>query len=133
MKRKIIYAVVTAAGLFLLAAPMTFLKPCSDAENLCVQTAKAAELTGILIAVLGVGGFFLKEKSSVIASAAAIITAGITEALIPSVIGCCGMASMTCRLKTVPGIYTAAVIVIIAGAALIITGFIPDRSSKNVL
>ena len=134
MRRKVLSLLIIIAGLFLVIAPLTFLQPCMAMEGTptCQFLAKTAELIGIIIAVLGIGGLVVSDKKSTVVIGIVTIVTGVIEAITPIYIGACEMHEMACRMKTVPGIYIASIAAVVFAIVLVVTELLSGRSGEDV-
>lgn len=133
MNERIVYIITALGGLFLAVAPQTFLHPCHMEGMACTFMGKTASLIGAIILVLGVAGLlFVREKRGHLAAATAIVSTSVIEALVPTILGYCKMETMSCTLKTVPGIYASSAIVGIVGALWLVYLTVSIRKVENV-
>lgn len=132
MKYKISYCITVLGGLFLMIAPQTFLHPCQMEGMACTYMAKAASLIGIIITALGAGGFFIRGRSAHLVSSATIVLAALVAASVPHVLGYCEMETMSCVIKTVPGIYVGSAFIGLAGAVRFLIALRSAGKGENV-
>ncbi|MCR4600762.1 MAG: DUF4418 family protein [Clostridia bacterium] len=132
MKEKISYFITVLGGLFLVIAPQTFLHPCQMDGMACTYMAKAASLIGIIITALGAGGFFIRGRGTHLFASAMIVLATLVEASVPHILGYCEMETMSCVLRTVPGIYVGSALIGINGAVRFLIALRSAGKGENV-
>jgi hypothetical protein len=117
--------VITAliGGLLLILVPRYILPAC-EYEGYphmhCSDTARAEQVAGMLLLVLGIAMFFFKRRELMIAGVVAACMVFVISAWLPEKIGYCLSPRMPCHYGMVPGIR----LIDIMGAVLMIIGLI---------
>ncbi len=130
--KTIVNGIIVFVGLLLFIGPLTFLGPCNMDAVACIYLAKATSAIGVIVAASGAAGFFAGDKKSTLAFGLLQLIEGIVVLSISDIIGYCDMMTMPCRVKTVPGIRIAGVVIVVAALVLLVATFIQNRKEKNV-
>ena len=123
MKNRILFAAAfILLGLLVILAPTVLFPVCeSEMKMACFFTKKAEIGAGLVIAVLGVIYFFLKNKDIRLGiSIAQFLNAGLVLAFPAKLTGLCKMSDMACRVKTYPALIVLSVLLALTAAANIV-------------
>lgn len=121
MKRRVLDSLpLIALGLVIALGPQLFFKVCDTSEKVmkCFWTGRTELGIGVVIAILGLLLLVFRSPSVRLGLVIGVFLVSILSVLVPTVlIGVCGMATMQCRVHTLPslivsGILTAVVSVI---------------------
>lgn len=133
MKSKISGILNFLIAIFLLIAVNTFFQPCqSDMKMQCGYNTSAACLILVLIAVLNIGKFFVKDVRGTLFLNIIEIASEI-ELLFIVYLGGCQGASMACNTRTFPAICIGSILMIVVTVVFEITGLIGNRRKKCLL
>ncbi len=116
MKNRTIFAAAfVLLGLFVILAPTVLFAVCeSEKKMACYYTRQAEIGIGALIVALGVVYFFLKNKGTRLGIAIAeFFTSGLVLAFPLKLTGLCKMTDMACRVKTLPALLIASILLIV--------------------
>lgn len=137
MKNRIIFSLANIIlGVLLILVPTVLLKPCSHEEMkmACYYTSRAEIGIGAFIIFLGVATALAKGKEIRTGISIALLGAGILAIAFPlKLTGLCGMSSMACHVKTLPGIVVVSVLLEALSIINIVflTGFSVDRAKTE--
>jgi Domain of unknown function (DUF4418) len=132
MKKRVFGLSVAACGVLLLLVPTVIFPVCGvgryappDGQSIghhgCHATLHAEIIIGILIMLVGVVAAIWQFRAIRIVGAIVLAVLAILIALFPlGITGVCKISSMPCRLGTVPGLCTMAILIgILATGSLI--------------
>lgn len=120
MKNKLFASIPSIIlGILIAIAPLTFAKVCQTEGGMhmaCYYTGRAALGIGIVIAVLGIVAFFVKENVRIGLSIAVIVNSLLMIAVPTFLIGVCKSPMMHCASVTRPTLIVLSVLALVFAA-----------------
>lgn len=120
MKNKLFASIPSIIlGILIAIAPLTFAKVCQTEGGMhmaCYYTGRAALGIGLVIAVLGIVAFFVKENVRIGLSIAVIVNSLLMIAVPTFLIGVCKSPMMHCASVTRPTLIVLSVLALVFAA-----------------